>query len=89
MSSHMNKKQGMEIIIGVGKPKRPELPFRLFGGKPEAEPPMRQEEEDNRAAKTEACLERIERRLEQIAELMGLEKEEEKEEEDDEEEYGG
>ena len=80
MSHMMNKKPGMEIVIGLSKPKRPELPSRMFGDKhPEAEAetetPMDQAAEDARAARAELRLDRIERLLEKVAESMGIEDE--------------
>ncbi len=90
MSSHMNKKPGMEIVIGVSKPKRPELPSRMFGGKqpePEAETPMDQPSEDERSERAEMRLDRIERLLEKLAESMGLEYEKSEDEEGESEEY--
>ena len=74
----MDKKPGIDIIIGVGKPKRPELPSRMFGGnrpEPEAETPMEQEAEDARASRAEERMARMERLLEKLAESMGIEDE--------------
>ena len=78
MSHHMDKKPGIDIIIGVGKPKRPELPSRMFGGKPpeaEAETPMEHAAEDTRASRAEERIARMERLLEKLAESMGIEDE--------------
>jgi hypothetical protein len=82
MSHMMNKKPGMEIVIGLSKPKRPELPSRMFGDKhpeteaeTETETSMDQAAEDARAARAELRLDRIERLLEKVAESMGIEDE--------------
>lgn len=91
MMSHMNKKPGMEIVIGLSKPKRPELPSRMFGDKnpeAEAETSMDQAAEDARAARAELRLDRIERLLEKVAESMGIEDEMAEGKEEESEEYG-
>ena len=93
MSSHMapDKKPGMEIVIGVSKPKRPELPSRMFGDKKpeaEAETPMDQAAEDARDERAEMRLDRIERLLEKLAESMGIESEKDEGNSDEPEEYG-
>lgn len=95
MMSSMDKKPGMSIVIGVEKPKRPEFPSKMFGGKqPEAETETSAEQsaEDDRAASAEARLDRMERLLEKLAEAMGVDVEKEESVEgnskDEPEEYG-
>jgi hypothetical protein len=75
MSSDIKKPGGLDIVIGVGKPKRPELPSRMFGGKqPEAETETSEQQsaEDDRASRSESRLDRMERLLEKLAEAMGV-----------------